>query len=192
MARLPQRATPAQDADLLAALLGFLAAPKALAGPIRWISDPPDLVFVVALDIEGVTERGFQLRGRASASLPGEHISLQLVRTTLGRKGQNFERLDWRPISAHTNKRLPDAPALSFLHLPGSHHHRLAENAGHPWGLHAAMRDNLPIAVPLPEEPADWPGLARLAGRLWAIAGLSDAPQPPWQDVLRPLTGGTP
>jgi hypothetical protein len=191
MARQPQRATAEQDAKLLQELHDFLSAPKSLAAPIRWTVDHPDLIFVVTLDIEGVTEPGFHLRGRGTLALPDQDISLQLVRTTLGRKGQNFERLDWRPIHDHRNRRHPD-PDLSFCHLTGSHHHRLADNAAHPWGLHCALRDNLPIATPLRADPPGWPELAALAGRLWAIEGLGDAPAPPWQSDLAALRGRTP
>lgn len=191
MARQPQRATADQDAKLLQALHDFLRAPKSLGGPIRWKADPPDLVFVVALDIEEVTEPGFQLRGRATLSLPDQDISLHLIRTTLGRKGQNFERLDWRPVHDHRNGRHAD-PTLDLLHFTASHRHRLVDNAQHRWGLHGAMHHNLPIAAPLGADPPGWPELAALAGRLWNIQGLGDAQAPPWQSDLTALRGRTP
>jgi hypothetical protein len=190
MARPPQRATPAQDATLLQTLRDFLAAPKALAAPVRWKPDPPHLVFAVALDIEGVTEPGFLLRARTVLAVPGEDISLQLTRSPPLRRN-NFARLDWRPIQPHTNKRLPD-PALDLLHLAGSHHHALEANAAHPGGLHDAIQQNLPVAIPFEAEPRDWAELAALAGRLWRIEGLDDAPAPPWQSDLTARRGGTP
>ena len=189
MARLPQRATPAQDAALLQALRDFLDAPKSLAAPVRWQPDPPHLVFAVALDIEDVTQPGFLLRGRTFLAVPEEDISLQLTRSPPLRRN-NFARLDWRPIQPHTNKRLPD-PALDLLHLAGSHHHALEANAAHPGGLHDAIQLNLPVAIPLEIEPGNWGELAALVGRLWRIEGLDDCPAPPWQSDLTARRGRT-
>jgi hypothetical protein len=181
MTRPPARASADQDSALLVRLRHFIAAPKTLAGPVRWIASPPHWVFVTVLDIDGMTEAGFQLRGRASLALSGQD---------LGRRGRNFDRLDWRPLQPHRNRRLPDA-RLAFLEISGSHRHPLVENAAHPAGLHASLDLNLPVAVPLDQDPPDWPGLAALAGRLWSILGLDDAPAPPWQSDLAALKGRT-
>jgi hypothetical protein len=190
MVRPPQRVMPAQDATLLQTLRDFLAAPKTIAAPIRWQPDPPHLVFAVALDIEGVTEPGFLLRGRTFLAVPQEDISLQFTRSPPLRRN-NFDRLDWRPIQPHTNKRLRD-PALDLLHLPGTHHHAMEANVANPGGLHDAIQQNLPVAIPLKIEPDNWAELAALAGRLWRIEGLDDAPEPPWQSDLTARRGRIP
>jgi hypothetical protein len=146
------------------------------------------LRFEVALDIDGVTEEGLTLRGRTNAILVGQDVSLMLVRVTAGRTGQTFDRLEWRPTQPHTNRPHPD-PALSLIAIEGSHHHPLEANAASPGGLTAALRDNLPVARPLAEEPAGWSALAALAATLWRIEGLGDAPEPPWQPELAPRKG---
>jgi hypothetical protein len=190
MTRPPSHAGADQDRAMLRVLRDFIAAPKTLAGPVRWIASPPHWVFVTVLDIGGVTEPGFQLRGRASLALPGQDVSLQLIRTDLGRRGRNFDRLDWRPLQPHRNKQHSES-RLAFREITGSHRHPVVENAAHPAGLLAALDVNLPVAVPLDEDPPDWAALAALAGRLWSIAGLGDAAAPPWQDELAALRGRT-
>jgi hypothetical protein len=75
--------------------------------------------------------------------------------------------------------------ALSWR-LWGTHHHRLADNARLAMGLTQAMRENLPVAVPVEPDP-DWPGFLAEAARRWRINDLVTTPAPPWQYAL-PLT----
>ena len=50
-------------------------------------------------------------------------------------------------------------------------------------GLTQAMRENLPVAVPVEPDP-DWPASAEAAHR-WRINDLVTTPAPPWQYALR-------
>ncbi|MCW8088032.1 hypothetical protein [Sabulicella glaciei] len=184
----------ADDATLLLRVEAFLAAPKIFAVRPQWKSFGDKLEFSVALDIEGVTEPGFRLGGRAQRDLLEQDVTLHLSHGPLGPKGrfQNFERLDWRPRAPHTNTQPHPDQTLVWLHLPGSHRHALSDNAAHPSGLRHAMVDNLPFARPFPQDPQDWSGFAQLVSMLWNVKELGDVEGPPWQDRLAPLGGRAP
>jgi hypothetical protein len=192
MARSPRgksTSTPDDDAALFAALGALLAAEKTLSSPIAWVEDEPgNLRFNRALDIDGVTEASFILFGRAVASLPDRHVVLGLRWADAMGRGGHFDRLDWKPMDAHNNKGL-GPPEFRHVVVEGTHHHRLADNAALAMGLAQAMRENLPVAVPVEPEP-DWPDFLAEAARRWRIHDLVNTPVPPWQYDLLTLPSG--
>jgi hypothetical protein len=179
------------DADraLLARLTAFLAAEKVLTAPIAWTDTNGDLRFTASLDIDGVTEEGLLLFGRAIAALPDREVILGLRWTRGPARFDHFDRFNWRPMDAHNNKGLGPAD-LRFRLFDGTHRHPLALNAALDMGLSQAMADNLPVAVPVLPEPAGWEAFLAIAAEQWRIHDLVHTPHPPWQYGLLPLTGG--
>lgn len=191
MARSPRATEGTGDADaaLLARLTGFLAADKVLSAPIRWTDNDGDLRFTATLDIDGVTEEGLLLFGRASSALPDCAVTLGLRWTKAPGRSDHFDRFNWRPIDAHNNKGLGPTE-LRFRPFEGTHRHKLALNAALDMGLSQAMADNLPVAVPILPEPAGWEAFLAIAAAQWRIHDFMTTPYPPWQYGLLPLTGG--
>lgn len=190
MPRSRKPATDANDTAIAAALAAFLAAEKAPSGPIQWEPDGRNLRFAVALEIEGVTEAGLLLFGRASLGLPERNVTLGLSWTDPQGRGGNFDRLDWRPLGAHMNKGL-GPEAHRFALIEGTHHHPLTENAALPIGVLRAIGENLPVALPVVPEPADWPAFLALAAQRWRFHDVVPVPLPPWQyDLPLAVTDG--
>lgn len=87
--------------------------------------DGEALRFASALDIGGVTQERVTMTGRARLTLPDRDVTLVLRWAPPSGRAPPFERLDWRPLSDHTNK--ADAPgALRLLRIEGSQRHPLA------------------------------------------------------------------
>ncbi|HBK04829.1 MAG TPA: hypothetical protein DDZ81_03075 [Acetobacteraceae bacterium] len=177
------------DAALFAALTAFVTADKALSAPVHWIDTDGDLRFTATLEIGGLTEEALLLFGRATASIPDAAVTLGLRWTGAPGRYSHFDRLDWRPVDAHTNKGMGPVD-LRFRLIEGTHHHRLAQNAVLELGLLRAMAENLPIAEPVLPEPASWEAFLAIAAQRWRIHDLVTTPYPPWQYGLLPLTGG--
>lgn len=161
-------------------LRNFVVEAKTLSVPVSWITEGRNFRFQVPLDIDGITEPGLTLIGRASTAVADRHVSLNLAYRTPEGAGGTFERLDWRPIDPHNNK--GDARAdLAWTQISGTHHH--------PWALNEHLRmeealDDLPVAEPVQPEPTTWTELLRVAARIWKIDGLQDLPLPPWEPSL--------
>jgi hypothetical protein len=161
-------------------LRGFVTTSKTLAVPIAWTTEGRNFRFQVPIDIDGITELGLTLIGRASTAVPDRHVSLNLAYRTPEGAGGTFERLDWRPIDVHRN-RGDTKPELALKEICGTHHH--------PWALneHLSMEealDYLPVAEPVQPEPTTWAELLLFAARVWNIDGLSELPLPPWEPSL--------
>lgn len=170
-------------------LAGFLAADKVLSAPVTWTNTEVDLRFSAALDIDGVTEEGLLLFGRASAALIDREVTLGLRWTSAPGRFDHFDRFNWRPMDAHNNKGL-GPPELRFRPFEGTHRHPLDLNAALPIGLTQAMAENLPVGVPILPEPVSWEAFLGVAAEQWSIRDLVTIPIPSWQYGLLPLTGG--
>lgn len=161
-------------------LQDFVTAAKTLAVPVAWTTEGRNFRFQVPLDIDGITEPGLTLIGRASTAVPDRHVSLNLSYRTPEGAGGTFERLDWRPIDAHNNKGNARAD-LAWRQISGTHHHQ--------WALNQHLRmeealDDLPVAEPVQPEPTTWGELLRVAARVWQIDSLQHLPLPPWEPSL--------
>lgn len=185
----PPEASAETEAALIARLSDFLAASKTLSSPPTWIDTDGDLRFTAALDIDGVTEEGLLLFGRASAALIDREVILGLRWTNMPGRSDHFDRYNWRPMAAHNNKGL-GPPELRFRPFSGTHRHPLDLNAALPIGLSQAMADNLPVATPLLPEPSSWEAFLEVVAEQWCIPDIVTIPIPPWQYGLLPLTGG--
>ena len=193
MPRPPRHKKPGTQADdtaLFAALDALVTAEKTLSTPIAWVRDDQgDFRFTRPLDIDGITQEGLFLFGRAVSILPDRDVTLGLRWADARARGGPFDRLDWKPIHIHNNKGL-GPPALRHVLIEGTHRHPLADNAALAMGLTEAIRQNLPVAAPVEPEPG-WRAFLAEAARCWNMPGLHDTPGPPWQYDLptRPDTG---
>lgn len=181
-----QSPQPGADAALLAVLTDLLAKEKALSAPIQWVEEGRDLRFTATIEIDEVTDDRLLLRGRASVGMPDRQVSLLLVWFGGPGPARPFERLEWRPLGAHTNRpSVPKPHRHRVIHT--SHRHALELNARVEGGLLTAMAENLPGAEALDPEPGDWTAFVTIAAAVWRIAELVHAPSPPWQyDLLFP------
>lgn len=168
------------DQSTGALLRHFVTAAKTVAVPFSWTTEGRNFRFQVPVDIDGITEPGLTLIGRASTSLPDRHVSLNLDYRTADGAGGVFERLDWLPKDEHYNKGNAKAD-LAWLRISGTHHH--------PWTLNEHLKledalDDLPVAEPVLPEPTTWAELLRFAAKVWNLDGLEDLPLPPWEPSL--------
>lgn len=168
------------DTSLVARLTTFIEAEKTLSGPVDWVPDHSNLRFAIALDIDGITEAGMLLHGRARFFPPERDITLGLSWKDPSGQGGNFERLDWRPIHAHNNKGLGPTEHR-FILIEGIHRHCLAANAALAMGMRRAMAERLPVAMPVEPDPPDWSSLLALAAHFWNLQGIVHISPPPWQ-----------
>jgi hypothetical protein len=66
--------------------------------------DSEGLVIVCPLEIAGVTIEGLQFRATAKKRLPDEMVTFQVEYHPPGELGGPLCRLEWRPLSSHSNK----------------------------------------------------------------------------------------
>lgn len=177
------------DDALCKHLLEVIQAPKAFSIPPSWEEDQEKYRFSISLDREGVTLGGITLFGRATKARPDQDITIGLrCRTDMGRQ-RNFDRGDWRPMSGHNNRN-QGPKELRLIEIRGTHRHPLSENAGLECGIQIALRENLPIALPMPEEADSWECFTRLLGEAWNLPDLAGLAMPPVNMSLWPPTGG--
>jgi hypothetical protein len=177
------------DAALLAVLSDLLAREKSLSAPIQWVTEGRDLRFTATLEINEATDDRVRLHGRASAGMPDRQVSLLLIWIAGPGPARPFERLEWRPLGAHTNRPSVPPPHRHRV-ITTSHRHALDLNARVDGGLLAAMAQNLPGAEALEPEPSDWTAFVAIAATVWRVVDLVHAPSPPWQyDLLFPSEG---
>lgn len=160
----------------------LVTAAKRLPAPLQWLdADQRRLEAVSALDIDGVTVEGLQLRLVAQKLLPDRAVSVLLLHKEPRSKYIPLWRLEWRPIAPHNNKNTgPDE--YRMLQITGSHHH--------PYHLNLTQNGrflrsgNLPIVVPIEPEPADFASFVAFAGKALNIADMGAIAPPPWEGLL--------
>jgi hypothetical protein len=168
-------------------LPSIVAAEKTLSVVPKWLlRRHQDWLEVSApLDISGVTVEGLYLRAQARQNLPEEAVTFQLEYRPPPKvrlRGGPLWRIEWRPLSGHSNKgRGP--PELRFKLQTGSHHHPFDLN----WAEEpkAVRRGNLPIAVPFPADFEDtYDGLVAFVGQQFKIGNIGVVTTPPWSGVF--------
>lgn len=163
----------------------LIAATKTMASTPKWVELDDQYNFTVSLEIDGVTQMGLRLRGKCSRDYPDQNLTFQIEYMFKGiSKFVAVTRIDWRPISPHTNKNLgPFEWRLARFHL--SHTHLFQENydwmVGNGLPLADNIKQNLPIAVPLDNDPVGFATLVALMGGTFNIDGVGAIPAPPWK-----------
>lgn len=160
------------------ALPDLVSAPKVLPFQPQWIRRGHQFRLTSSLDIEGVTIEGFSLRAQCSVDYPEENVTFQLEYLYPGFRRGPVTRIEWRPNSPHNNKGL-GPPHLHHILQEGTHFHPFELNW--PLGIEKMVSQNLPIAVPLEEEPGDFGALTNLVGQAFAITNTDEIPLPSWQ-----------
>ena len=163
----------------------LIDAVKTLSSTPKWAEQEDQFTFTVALDIDGITQMGLRLRGKCSRDFPDKNITFQIEYIFRGRvKPAPVTRIDWRPLHPHQNRNIGPAQwRLQSFHC--SHIHPFSEN--HEWmvgnGLPLAdnIKQNLPIAMPLDNEPDGFKSLVTMVGKSLKIEGVDVIPVPPWK-----------
>jgi hypothetical protein len=108
-------------------------------------------------------------------------VCLQLEHSLPRLKFRPLWCIDWRPTSGHNNKG-KGQPEYRFKNIIGSHHHPFELN----WNERtSSLRvGNLPIAVPLEDDPPDFHSLLAFAGEAFKITNLGTVRPPPWEEFL--------
>lgn len=128
---------------------------------------------LVVLEAQDRGIYGITLDLTARRGAPDRQVSIQLCLDEA--RKLPISRVDWRPSAPHTNKR--GSPLVRGLQVWTSVH-SFAENAA--LGLEAMVTENLPIAIPLKPEPADFNELLVRVCELFQIDSLRTVETPPW------------
>lgn len=157
----------------------IVGAAKDLSGIQKWIpKEPNQLSLVSALEVDGVTMASVQLRMRAVLDQPDRAVMIQLEYNPPKGRNERLIRIEWRPITRHTNTNKAPEP-FRLMIIRTSHIHRFEHNY-HPDGGRM-LRSNLPHAVPLEPDPSTFRELLELAARELKISNLHRVATPPWQ-----------
>lgn len=156
-----------------------MAATKTVSSSFAWNTERDDLEMIAYLDVDGATVQGAQLRCLAKVLYPDVDVMIQLEHED-GRL-QQLARIDWKRPHSHNNQGRGPVE-WHYREIDGSHHHRFDLN----WfaAENRMLANNLPIAVPITNVPADYAALLEFAGRELRIDNLVDAPVPPWEPIL--------
>lgn len=161
-------------------LVEFLEAEKSLAVLPHW--EPVDNQFrlVAPLDIRGVTQEGYWFRGQCTKNYPDQHMTFQLERLFAFGRGP-FIRLDWRPVSPHSNRN-HGPESLRLLTIDGTHLHPLSANL--MLGLKEMVQDNLPFAEPVDPDPESVAELLLSVQACFNVVNATGIQTPPWEPEL--------
>lgn len=155
---------------------------KELAVEPAWVERAADVLeFSSPLESDGVILEGLTLRGTARRSLADRMVMLQMEYHAPNIVGGSICRIEWRPLSGHNNKGLGPKPFRHVLQT-GTHHHRFDLN----WqrSPDAVQKGDLPIAVPIQNDPASFRALLALAGKEFRIKRIQLVTEPPWQPSM--------
>jgi len=163
----------------------LFAAIKALASTPKWQVHEDQFRLAVALDIDGVTQMGLKLLGRCSRDYPDQNVTFQIEYLFKSFRSAPVARIDWRPLSPHTNRNVGPAE-WRLVRVDGSHIHPFQENYDWMVSDSVPLADymKLPIAVPLAPDLDSVTSLVTVVGRWFNIEGVEAIPVPPWEPRL--------
>jgi hypothetical protein len=163
-------------------LPALVASNKLLASAPSWIERGPDcLDFTVPLEADDAVIEGLSLRGRTHKSLIDRDVAFQLEFHGSQIIGGPICRIEWRPLSGHSNKGLGPKEYRHILQT-GSHHHRFDLNWGH--SQEGVLRGEIPIAVPILDDPENFRALLALVGKEFRINKIQQITVPPWAPAM--------
>jgi hypothetical protein len=151
----------------------------------KWTEIEDQFNFTAPLDIDGITQIGFRLRGKCSRDYADQNVTFQIEYMFAGTsRPAPVTRIDWRPLKPHQNRNIgPVEWWLERFHV--SHIHLFQENfdwmVGNGLPLADNLKENLPIAVPLDADPDAFADLVALMGKTFNIEGVAAIPAPPWK-----------
>jgi hypothetical protein len=163
-------------------LESLVYAEKTISNVPAWVGRGPDgLEFTTPLEIDGVVLEALSLRGRARKSLADREVVFQLEYHHAQIIGGPVCRIEWRPLNAHSNKGLGPKD-LRHIIQSGSHHHCFDLNWQH--SSDSVLKGDLPIAVPLNEEPQSFRALLAVVGKEFKIRRIQSITVPPWEPSM--------
>ena len=155
-------------------------APKTIPVPHEWTELNDRLMWISPLDIGGATISGLRIRIRTIKTEPERNVTVALEYVPVGREC-GLDRIDWRPFHNHTNRGL-GPPEHQFKIISTSHRHEFGWNL--KGGGVSMRKGNLPIAIPIENEPVNFQELLDFVAKTYNIAALEDLRPPDWEAVL--------
>lgn len=156
----------------------FVDASKTIPISRGWAEiDRNYLSFVSPLDIDEVTVAGLQVRMGAFKLAENEDVRAQLEYHPLKGRPEPLCRLEWRPLSPHSNKGRGPLE-LRFKQFRQTHIHPFDLN----WDAsqNRLLSPNLPIAIPI-QDVDSYDKFLDLCARHLKIRNMSIVPAPPWE-----------
>lgn len=154
---------------------GYVQSSKTILVPHDWDDSNRSMVWTSALEVDGITVEGLQIRLSAQRELPDEAVMAQLEYRPP--KGKPHQRAEWRPLSGHNNKgRGP--PQHRYIEFRQTHIHRFDDN----W-LRSETRmllGNLPIAIPI-QDLDSYDKFLDFCAKEFNVANMAIVPVPPWR-----------
>ena len=155
-------------------------ADKNAGDPTGWAigARPGHLSMTVPLDVQAPTLGTARLAFRAIEKTPEADSSISLIVTLQGRDLLAW-RMEWRPLHTHTNmcgpKELKGLPSKTGIH-------DFECNAA--LGLLRMQTENLPLCIPVDEEPHDFDAFVRYAFDRLHVFRTEPILGPPWSATL--------
>lgn len=137
---------------------------------------------VASLRMGGRVFQGLELVGRARLSLRNKYVSFSLIYLPSDNRREAIRlcRLDWRPLTAHSNVH-PNTPPELIGDIDGTHHHAFHLN----WSMkNSAPLKALPIAEEISPDYQTFKELLDGVGDLFRIANAGSALPSPWPEDL--------
>lgn len=157
---------------------------KLIAGSPIWVeknAKTGDLKLVASLRVGGRVFQGLELVGRARTGIRNAYASFTLIYlpTDNRREAIRLCRVDWKPITPHSNDH-PNTPPELVGDIAGTHHH--------PFGLNWSQGNGAPLkALPIAEEiTPDYQSYTEVldgVADLFRIANAASLPSP-WPEDL--------
>lgn len=168
------------DDEILADMKQILESEKVSGEFPGWREreDRDSLCLNVALDILSQSIGTARLALRAVKGCLDRDCSATLITTIQGRDLRAW-RMDWRPIHSHTNRCGP-REYKGLVSWTGIH--QFACNA--KLGLERMQAEDLPICIPVDDEPHDFDAFIRYACAALKIAVTDPILGPPWSATL--------
>lgn len=157
---------------------------KLIAGSPIWRPKPNSkgvLKLVASLRIGSRVMQGLELIGQANATIRNCDVSFVLIYLPSDnrREAVRFCRIDWRPLTPHSNDH-PNTPPELIGDIPGSHHHAFRLN----WSAkNGAPLKALPIAEEITPDYQSFKQLLDGVAHSFRIANAASLPSP-WPEDL--------
>lgn len=166
--------------DILHDMRVAFEADKNAGEPTGWRSGshPDSLTMMVPLHVQANTIGTAWLSFRASQRSPDMDSSISLIMTIQGRDLRAW-RMDWRPRHPHTNMCGPKELRGLTSHTGV---HDFACNA--KFGLLRMQAEDLPLCIPVTDDPHDFDAFVRYAFRMLRISQTEPILGPPWSATL--------
>lgn len=157
---------------------------KLIAGSPTWVpkdTKSDQLRLVASLRMGGRVFQGLELIGRVRLGIRNAYASFTLIYlpTDNRREAIRLCRIDWRPLTAHSNDH-PNTPPELIGDIAGSHHHAFGLN----WSqMNGAPLKALPIAEEITPDYQSFTELLDGLSDLFRITNAASLPSP-WPEDL--------